>query len=129
MRVSKVLAVLMCCILLSSCSQTNRDSQPIRNRVAFYRRFEIRTDPISVFDEIPKDRVLKGLESRYIEATFDGRGLIERLRLIAGSNAVWEARYQFFATKKISSETWTESGMARTRFMSATGQVTNELGV
>jgi hypothetical protein len=114
-------------MLLGSCSQNNRDGQPRINEVAFFRRFEIRTDPIRVFDEIPKHLVLKGQKCGYIEATFDGRGLIERLRLIAGSNAVWEARYQFYDTKKISSETWMEPGMTRTRFMSASGTVTNEI--
>lgn len=127
MHIWKALTAFMCCLLLGSCSQNNRDGKPRKNEVAFFRRFEIRTDPINVFDEIPKDLVLKGQEGRYIEATFDGRGLIERLRLIAGSNTVWEARYQFHDTKKISLETWTEAGMTRTRFISATGTVTNEI--
>lgn len=126
MNICKALTAFMCCLLLGACSRDNRDDKPRKNEVAFFRRFEIRTDPIRVFDEIPKELVQQGQESRYIEATFDDRGLIERLRLIAGSNTVWEAQYQFYDTKKILSETWTEGGVTRTRVMSATGTVTNE---
>jgi hypothetical protein len=57
-----------------------------RNETACFRRFEIRTDPIRVFDEIPRERISDGSEGRYLEATFEGRGLFERLRLMVGSN-------------------------------------------
>lgn len=127
MKILILLSGVLGSVLVYSCSQENKVVQVRRNETAYFRNFEIRIDPVRVYDEIPRERVLDGYEERYSEAKFDSNGLIERLRLVAGTNIIWEASYKFYDTKKIAAETWIEAGVIRTRLISAKGVVTNEV--